>query len=303
MLQELFITAATNTLEKKKPPKTNTNVSKKWFDRDCNKLKKETRKIGREKNRDPSNTFLREKYNEKLKQYKRNCKSKRYLYWQNIFVEIEKALHDPKVFWKTWKNSAEKHESLKTPEISGDRWFNHFSNLHTKSFENALPPFVPNQPDVFLNQPFTKKELSYVIKNLKNGKAVGYDKISNEMIKNTPEQVMTLILDFINLCVDKSIVSQSLCYDIIHTIFKSDDKSDPNNYRGICLSSILLKLITSLISQRLTNKAEKLNLISKNQIGFRKKSRTADHLLTLKKLSKKYVTTEHKKLFMCFIDL
>ena len=47
---------------------------------------------------------------------------------------------------------------------------------------------------------------------------------------------------------------------------------------------------------------DKLNLISKNQIGFRKKSRTADHLLTLKYLSKKYVTIGHKKLFMCFID-
>ena len=157
LLQELFIVAAANTLEKKKSSKKNTNnATKKWFDRDCNKLKKETRKLGREKNNDPSNIFLREKYNEKLKQYKSNCKSKRHAYWQNVFVEIGKALQDPKIFWKTWKNSAEKHELFKTPDISGDRWFNHFSKLHTKSFENTLPPFVPNQPDPLLNLPFTK---------------------------------------------------------------------------------------------------------------------------------------------------
>ena len=66
-------------------------------------------------------------------------------------------------------------------------------------------------------------KLSSIINDLKEGKAVGYDKISNEMIKNAPEQVLNLILDFINLCVEKSMVSESLCYDIIHTIFKSDD--------------------------------------------------------------------------------
>jgi hypothetical protein len=276
--------------------------SKKWFDTECDKMRKETRRTGREKNGEPHNIFLREKYNEKLKQYKKTCKSKRFSYWQKVFEEVENSLHDPKHFWKTWKNSAEKFETFLTPNISGNGWFNHFSKLHANSFESGLPPNALNEPDFLMNQPFTENEFLTVIKILKKGKAVGYDKISNEMIKNAPEQVLLLLLDFINLCLDKSIISESLCYDIIQPIFKKDDNSDPNNYRGICLSSILLKLITTLISQRLTNKAEKLNLISKNQIGFRKKSRTADHLLTLKSITKKYVTNGHKKLFMCFID-
>ena len=41
-------------------------------------MRKKTRRIGREKNEEPRNIFLREKYNEKLKQYKKTCKSKRF---------------------------------------------------------------------------------------------------------------------------------------------------------------------------------------------------------------------------------
>ena len=122
------------------------------------------------------------------------------------------------------------------------------------------------------------------------------------MLKNSPEQVLDLILDFINLCLDKSIVSKNLCLDLIQPIFKSGNKNDPNNYRGICLSSSILKLITSLIYQRLVIKVDELNLISKNQIGFRTKSRTSDHLLTIKNIAKKCVTIGQKKLYLCFID-
>ena len=86
-------------------------------------------------------------------------------------------------------------------------------------------------------------------------------------------------------------------------IFKSGNKNDPNNYRGICLSSsLLLKLITSLIYQRLIVKTDELKLVSKNQIGFKVKSRTSDHLLTLTNIAKKYVTIGQKKLYLCFID-
>ena len=176
--------------------------------------------------------MIREKYHKKLKLYKRTCNNKRYKYWQNKFDCIESALNDPKIFWKTWKNCSEKQEPNKLPDIGGERWFNHFSNLHAKNFENSLPPSVPKELHVLLNNSFTKEELLNAIKKLKNGKSSGYDKISNEMIKNAPNQVLDLLLVFINLFLDKFVISKSHCYDIIQPIFKSEDKSDPNNYRG-----------------------------------------------------------------------
>ena len=82
---------------------------------------------------------------------------------------------------------------------------------------------------------------------LKTGKACGFDLISNEMIKNSPDNLLDLLLQYINLCLKKSLIAKSLCFDLINPIHKEGDKSDPNNYRGICISSAILKLITSLI--------------------------------------------------------
>ena len=54
---------------------------------------------------------------------------------------------------------------------------------------------------------------------------------------------------------------------------------------------------------RLTKFAEGHKLLDKKQIGFVKKCRTTDHLLTLKVLSKKYVSNvTDGKLYTCFVD-
>ena len=128
---------------------------------------------------------------------------------------------------------------------------------------------------------FQKRSYCFM-KKLKNGKSVGYDSISNEMIKNSPNCLLDLILDYINLCLQKSLVSETISYDLIAPIFKEGDRSNPDNYRGICISSAILKLITTIISERLHTKVDELKLIDKNQIGFKRNSRTSDHLLTLK---------------------
>jgi hypothetical protein len=44
------------------------------------------------------------------------------------------------------------------------------------------------------------------------------------------------------------------------------------------------------------------NLISKNQIGFKEKSRTADHIFTLKTIMDQY-KQKSKKVFIAFVDL
>ena len=137
---------------------------------------------------------------------------------------------------------------------------------------------------------------------MKLNKATGIDRISNEMIKASPENIQDLLLKFINICLKNSMVSGKICFELITPLFKDGLLDDPNNYRGLCVSSTLLKLMCSLINNRLQRFAEMNNLLSKNQIGFKKHCRTSDHLLTLKAIVKKYVTLGKKKLFACFVD-
>ena len=65
-------------------------------------------------------------------------------------------------------------------------------------------------------------------------------------------------------------------------LHKKGDKFDPGNYRGISISSNIGKLFNKVIYKRLLTFMNNKNLISKNQIGFKEKSRTADHIFTLK---------------------
>ena len=109
MVQELFLNAALNTLEQKNLNKqkhrmNKRKITKKWFDNECNDLRKDVRRFGREKYRKSDDSLLREEYHEKLKEYKNKCKSKRNNFWQNTLMEVEKSLGDPNSFWKKWKN-------------------------------------------------------------------------------------------------------------------------------------------------------------------------------------------------------
>ena len=112
------------------------------------------------------------------------------------------------------------------------------------------------------NEPFTKKEFMNVISNLKHNKAIGYDSISNEMVKNLLETVLDLLLKFINLCLRQSLIPHSWCMDLITPIFKDGALDDPNNYRGICISSVLLKIVCSLLQNRIQAHCDKFNIIN-----------------------------------------
>ena len=253
---------------------------KKWFDKDCESLKQEVRRAGKEKHRKPHDNLLKMKYHEKLKAFKGKCRARKSLFWQNKLNEIEASLKDPKSFWKKWKNVNEVDTPHRTPNISGDRWFSHFSNLHTEQCEEILedPPYKAISPEdqAEIDKPFSKKEFKTVIKRLKKAKASGFDGICNEMIINSPIFVLDLIHKFLNLCLQKSLVPNLWCREVINPIFKDGNVDDANNYRGICISSALLKILCTLLNSRLQEHCTRLNVINQNQIGFRKNSRTSD---------------------------
>ena len=155
--------------------------------------------------------------------------------------------------------------------------------MHSEDREGVLPeasPMNKDKPSEDFNRPFSKKKFKNVIKDLKNKKAEGFDSISNEMIKNAPEEILCILHRFVNLCLEKSLVPHKWCLDLINPIFKDGNLNDPNNYRVICISSALLKIICSLLNFRLQTFCDEQKLISDNQIGFKKDHKTSDHLLT-----------------------
>jgi hypothetical protein len=67
-------------------------------------------------------------------------------------------------------------------------------------------------------------------------------------------------------------------------------------------NELIIKSLCTIMNNRLVEYTEISNLINNGQIGFKKSSRTTDHVFTLKSLINKYVYDNKNKLYTCFID-
>ena len=90
-IQKMFVDAANISLDRNKNSRKKSKKvkkSKKWVDNNCYVLKCKVDVVGKQKHANPHNNLLKMKYHEKLKEYKRECKSRRYNFWQNKFKDI-----------------------------------------------------------------------------------------------------------------------------------------------------------------------------------------------------------------------
>ena len=119
---------------------------------------------------------------------------------------LEKSCNDQKEFWNKWKNCTD-HFVTDFSKISGVTWFNHFSTPHSTDRQTDTGDIIKHVTntqlkslDVNLNSPITLTELTEEINKMKTNKSVGYDRISNEMVKSSPLNVKVMLVNFINLC-------------------------------------------------------------------------------------------------------
>ena len=88
---------------------------------------------------------------------------------------------------------------------------------------------------------------------------------------------------------------------ITSLLFKEGDDDDPNNYRAITVTDALSKVLAIMLNERIGKWSTDNNIKAKEQIGFEKKTRPADHLFVLKTLIDSY-KAQGKKLYACFVD-
>ena len=122
------------------------------------------------------------------------------------------------------------------------------------------------------------------------------------MLKCLSTKFQTGILKLFNLVLSVGYYPDIWNQGLITPIFKSGDKFDPSNYRGICVNSNLGKLFCSIINSRVLNFLTEHNTLSKCQIGFLPNYRTSDHIFTLHTLIERHVIQNKTKIYACFID-
>lgn len=124
------------------------------------------------------------------------------------------------------------------------------------------------------------------------------DSITNEMIKYGGSNLITELTTFYNIIIKTGSIPKEWKTSITIPIHKKGEKKDPKNYRGICLLSTVLKLLTKILSQNLT---EQIN-INEEQQGFRRNRSTVDAIFILRQIIEKSIEY-NKPAFLCFVDL
>ena len=82
-----------------------------------------------------------------------------------------------------------------------------------------------------LDQEVTSSELDAVIKELKEGKAIGLDGISPSIVKSMTRPTRQYILTFINSCIRERRMPAELKNGRVKLLYKGEDKRVAKNYR------------------------------------------------------------------------
>ena len=89
---------------------------------------------------------------------------------------------------------------------------------------------------------------------------------------------------------------------IIQPIPKSGGRSlEPGDYRGISIQSSVMKILCSILNNRLSDYLECNQLLAEEQNGFRKGRSCQDHIFTLNTILEGRKSIG-KSTFACFID-
>jgi hypothetical protein len=123
----------------------------------------------------------------------------------------------------------------------------HLLESHSQDNDDAASP---------LNTPIVAAEITQALKRMKTNKTgnPAEQGIVNELLKYGGGAMSGMLLSYCNLMWQLEQVHQ--VPGTIINLPKQGDLSDPTNYRGITLLSVLYKLYTSVINRRLINFAE-----------------------------------------------
>jgi hypothetical protein len=130
-------------------------------------------------------------------------------------------------------------------------------------------------------------------------KACGLDGIVTEVLKLN--EIHITLLKIINEIYNTGHIPSEWLVSVLVPIYKNKgSSSDPNNYRGIALMSIVAKLFNRLLLERLRGGLE--TKLRYNQNGFRKLRSTAQHVLAARRLIEEIRDSQTGKLVSIFID-
>ena len=119
-----------------------------------------------------------------------------------------------------------------------------------------------------------------ILKSLKASKSAGTDNIPSTLIKDGAEEIAAPLTFLINLSLQLGTFSTTEKTAKVTPIFKSGDRTLPDNYRPISVLNVFSKVLERIVYNQLSTFLERKNLLYRHQYGFRR-HRSTEHAVTM----------------------
>lgn len=160
-----------------------------------------------------------------------------------------------------------------------------FSSIFAESFSNVppnptLPPFKCDSSKILSDITINAPHVSQILKYLPPKNSTSPENIPYIVLKNCSTSFVPNLTQIFRTSLDTGILPRQWKESIIIPLHKKGDKSDPNNYRPISLTSTICRVLERIILYNITAFLNSKNFFSNSQFGFLKKRSTVTQLIS-----------------------
>ena len=159
----------------------------------------------------------------------------------------------------------------------------HFSSVFTRENTSSLPvpetKFNGSEGEKLGQLVVTPEVVASKINNMKENKSPGVDGISPKILKEIVEQISMPLAHVFNMSLQEGIVPLEWKEANIIPLFKKGSRNKSVNYRPVSLTSVICKLLETIIRDHMMDFLLKHRLINHSQHGFLKARSCLTNLL------------------------
>ena len=156
-----------------------------------------------------------------------------------------------------------------------------------------------------LEEPIVIDEIKEQLLTVKQGKAPGPDNICNEHLIYGGDIILRYLCKLFNMILKTEYVPLSFRHGTIITLYKGNnkDRTLPNNYRAVTLTSVIGKLLEKIILHRIQNYLKNIDRTIPHplQFGFVKEHGSIPAIYTLKESINFYLERD-STIYTAFLD-
>ena len=159
----------------------------------------------------------------------------------------------------------------------------HFSSVFTREDTRSMPvpetKFKGSERERLGQIVVTPEVVVSKINNMKENKSPGVDGISPKILKETVEQISAPLAHVFNMSLQEGIVPLEWKEANIIPLFKKGSRNKSVNYRPVSLTSVICKVLETIIRDHMMDFLIKHKLINPSQHGFVKARSCLTNLL------------------------